>query len=150
MTPPDSTLPEEDYLNKVSKQKAAYNELAQFEPGQGGLQYFPVPKEEHDNWQKEYDKKKLAEWEAKEDQKKVNNNSVLDLRTEEPRSNGHDKPQVTLYEGHPSLTNCNYCNNTVGQCNCKDNPRFDKIINPDHCELKKIPKKKRASSSKKK
>ena len=41
MTPPDSTLPEEDYLNKVSKQKAAYNELAQFEPGQGGLQYFP-------------------------------------------------------------------------------------------------------------
>lgn len=139
----------DEILEKVSKQKAAYKELDQFEPGQGGLQYFPVPAEEHAAWRKAKAKEEMEEYERQQLAKQ--NNTVLELREEKARGNGHDKPQVTLYEGHPSLTTCKYCNNTVGQCNCNENPKLDKI-NPDHCDLKKKPstnKKKRVSKPKK-
>jgi hypothetical protein len=139
----------DEILEHVSKQKAAYKELDTFEPGQGGLQYFPVPVEEWNAWKKEKDRKDMEAYEKRELEKQ--NNGVLELREELPRSNGHDKPQTTLYEGHPSLTTCNYCNNAVGKCNCNENPKFDKIKNPDHCELKKQekkPVKKRVSKKK--
>ena len=122
----------EDYLDHVSKQKMAYKELDKFEPGQGGLQYFPVPKEEHDAWRKEKVKKDMEEYERQQKSKL----DVLAMREESPRSNGHDKPQITLNEGAQSLTTCNFCNNTVGKCNCKENPKFDKL-NPDFCKWSK-------------
>ena len=134
----------EDYLDKVSKQKTAYKELDKFEPGQGGLQYFPVPAEEWKQWRKEQDRKNMEAYEKRELEKQ---NSILELREEAPRSNGHDKPQIELNEGHPSLTTCKFCNNTVGQCNCKENPKFDKV-NPDHCDLKKKPTRKKVNKKK--
>lgn len=113
----------EDYLDKVSKQKTAYKELDKFEPGQGGLQYFPVPKEEHDAWKRE---KNLKDMEAYEKQQK-HKLDVLALREELTRSNGHNKPQVELNKGNSALTYCNDCNNTVGTCDCRDNPKWAKI-----------------------
>jgi len=141
--------PSEEIWDKIAIQKAGYKELEKFVPGEAGFQYFPVPEEEHKAWEKEQERKNMEAYELKEATKRK---ALLDLREDTgERGNGHNKPQVTLYEGHPSLTTCKYCNNTVGKCNCKDNPKFDKINpNPDHCDLKKKSIKKRSSSSKKK
>ena len=132
----------DEYLEKVSKQKIGYNELDKFVPGEAGLQYFPVPKEEHDKWRKDQDRKNMEAYEKREREK---NNAVLEIREEEVRGNGHDKPKITFVE---ELVNTPL---TPGWDVTEPIEISDTIMKTKtHCDLKKKSTRKRASNSKSK
>jgi hypothetical protein len=57
-------------LDHYAKVKMAYDELATFVPGQGGLQYYPVPEKELKKWQEQRDKKAMDDWLESERRKK--------------------------------------------------------------------------------
>lgn len=57
-------------LDHYAKVKMAYDELATFVPGQGGLQYYPVPEKELKKWQEARDKKAMDDYLAHEREKK--------------------------------------------------------------------------------
>ncbi|MGI9011108.1 MAG: hypothetical protein ACR2F1_07970 [Nitrososphaeraceae archaeon] len=78
--------------DKVTVQKIGYQELEKFVPGEGGLQYYPIPVEEYKKWEQEQDRKNMNEWEKKELEKKK---AILDLYEEKIRGNGHTTTTTT-------------------------------------------------------
>jgi hypothetical protein len=61
----------ESWEDKYAKQKMAYDELAKFVPGQGGLQYFPIPADQYKKWFDAKEKKSMAQYLAREKMKKL-------------------------------------------------------------------------------
>ena len=130
--------PTEEYWNNVAKQKEAYKELDQFVPGEAGFQYYPVPKEEHDKWRKDQDRKNMEAYEKREREK---NNAVLEIREEEPRGNGHNTAtniEIPIEAILADTVEAKY-----------PNIKKAATFNPDHCDLKKKSTRKRASNKKK-
>lgn len=131
------TLPKEDYLDKVSKQKIGYKELDKFVPGEAGLQYFPVPVEEYNSWKKEQDRKSLEEWEKKQKDKQA----ILELRTEEPRSNGHNEITIEIPIEKDGKE--------IARSTITKSITWPKLTNPNLCDLKKKYSNKKRVSKKK-
>lgn len=131
--------------DKVARQTQGYRELDEFKPGDSlHLQYFPVPSDILEKHQKEKDKKAMEEYEQKLREKEESQKALLELREEEPRENGHNKPTIKVnfkkaFETLGITDICKGCDKHTVFCTCN---KEDKN-NPSHCDLKKKSKRKK-------
>ena len=89
-----------DMIDEYGRKMAAYHEFQkQFKPGQGYggiiIKYYPLPDEMIKEIKERKEKNAMEEYEKSEAEKKK---ALLELRREEPRTNGHSDPDKNIRE----------------------------------------------------